>query len=623
METSSSPKYRYPKLPPTYIRVLELQPSTSPTASLACQLTLQRIHERPYEALSYVWGKPTVFESTIQCQDGEDETSAGSLAITANLGTALLAYRHAVKPRRLWVDAICIKQEDQDERQAQVRMMGDIFHNASQVLCWLGAFADPAADEHTALLAIDFLREFNKSRLEHLQQAQALVHGRERGTVNAVDLTHEAAHVDSCWKAIKVFFDCEYFHRAWIIQEIGLAHRAIISWGRSDICIDWREVAEFVLFLDDNGASVINHLELKSWVCNHINLVWSKRDDGKPIFDFSEVLHWARVHLSTDPRDYVYSLLGHPSAVIDGSLIIEPKYTLSTAEVYTNLAVNTIEKTNSLHILAFVDHSETPSFLDIPTWVPDWHALNLVAPMRYPTQAAAKEGNDITIDRLPGRGSCICCSGFVIDKVCAISDMINPKELALNDYEAETRKTIPFLIDHLYERLVLNRDCGPSSGGNFVHALSSVLTGAMRGTAAADSGATMHQQRSDCAAYILESHKLRITGDSQGFFNSLTAEDKEETQRLASGGSANQFVQDMTWTSMCRKVFRTAAGHIGLGPRILAHGDVCVVIHGSVYPLILRQVQGGHYQLIGPALLYGFMNREAQEVCEVEELRIC
>jgi hypothetical protein len=83
---------------------------------------------------------------------------------------------------------------------------------------------------------------------------------------------------------------------------------------------------------------------------------------------------------------------------------------------------------------------------------------------------------------------------------------------------------------------------------------------------------------------------------------------------MAARGSADQFVQDMTWTSMCRKVFRTAKGHIGLGPRIMKEGDLCVVVLGAVYPMVLRKCDG-YFQLVGPALLYGFMNGEAEKLC--------
>ncbi|KAJ6788679.1 hypothetical protein PWT90_07255 [Aphanocladium album] len=598
--------YKHTKLQPGYIRVLELQPSAAADVGLACRLRAQKITDAPYEALSYVWGKPSVFHRSIWCVD-EDQASSGNgiLHIGGNLARALLAYRRTDQARQIWVDAICIQQDDLDERLSQVRMMGDIFRNATQVLCWLGAFQDPATEEYLALTAIHFLREFNRDQTKETLSSEEIASDRE---------------LFKCWDAVKAFFDCEYFHRAWIIQEIGLARRAWLSWGRSDICIDWSEVAHFVLFLDDNGASVINELDLKSWVCNHINLVWSNNPDGTPLYDFSEVLHWARVHLSTDPRDYVYSLLGHTSAVVDGQLLIQPLYTLSTAEVYTNLVVNTIQRTRSLHILAFVDHGEEPNPMGLPTWVPDWHALNLVAPLRCPTFAAAAQYGSVAVEKNARGKPLLRCRGAKISTVRAYSDMIEPKELAITDYTTEMKKRLPFLLDRIYEQLVLTPpDQMRPSADYFISALSFILTGAFRGTAAAASGSARDQQRADCAAHAVNAEAMRATctsAQSGSFLGSLSAEERKQVETLASPGCATQIVQDMTWTSMCRRVFITEDGQLGLGPRIVASDDVVAVIPGSKYPLVLRKTNATvtvEYELVGPALLYGFMDNEVAQ----------
>lgn len=149
--------------------------------------------------------------------------------------------------------------------------------------------------------------------------------------------------------------------------------------------------------MDANGASVINYLQLKSWVSNHINLVWATDSSGRPIHSFVEVLHWVRVHRSTDPRDYIYALLSHPNAKVNGSLLVQPNYTITPAQAYIELALNVIEWTNSLQILAFVDHHEESGVLILLSWVPDWHALNLVAPLRYPTQGATETDSSISV----------------------------------------------------------------------------------------------------------------------------------------------------------------------------------------------------------------------------------
>ncbi|ORY70513.1 heterokaryon incompatibility protein, partial [Pseudomassariella vexata] len=562
-------RYTYSPLPPGCIRVLELHPWASTNAALRCRVIVQQIDEAPYEALSYVWGDKTPY-ADVHCHDGgiDDEKGEndGVASIGANLAKALMAFRLPDESRRLWVDAVCINQEDLSERQSQVRLMGQVFRDASHVLCWLGGFEDPELGQKKAGVAIDFLRRFNAAPREVLREAQDYLHA-----TNAHTPTHKPT-LES-WLLIKDLFDVEYFHRAWIIQEVGLARKARLYWGNTETWVDWDEVAAFARFMDDNGASVINYFELKSWVCNHINLVWEmKPDDGLPKFNFVEVLHWARIHRSTDPRDYVYALLGHPSATESGTrgLIVEPDYKIGTPEAYTNLAVSDIRRSEGLHVLAFVDHGEKPESRrkGLPTWVPDWHALNLVAPLRSPTQAAPKTDGGIEVLTADEEVK-LCCRGFVLGTVIGMTEMIDPKELVVTSLEAEMKKGVPFLVDHIWDRIVKQPESPLESSEQFIDALSFVLTGGHLGTDKADSGERRYQQRADYAAFILKFEQIRPNNSSPGFLHSLMPEDRKAVEKLASKGSAAQFVQDMTWTSMCRKVFRTKKGHIGLGPRIM------------------------------------------------------
>jgi hypothetical protein len=43
-------------------------------------------------------------------------------------------------------------------------------------------------------------------------------------------------------------------------------------------------------------------------------------------YNFLEMLEVTRNKKASDPRDYVYALLGHPSALINGVRIVEPDY---------------------------------------------------------------------------------------------------------------------------------------------------------------------------------------------------------------------------------------------------------------------------------------------------------
>lgn len=58
--------------------------------------------------------------------------------VTKNLGAALQKLRLPDGARKIWIDALCINQDDVLERNEQVRLMGEIYSRCSRVIVWLG-----------------------------------------------------------------------------------------------------------------------------------------------------------------------------------------------------------------------------------------------------------------------------------------------------------------------------------------------------------------------------------------------------------------------------------------------------------------------------------------------------
>jgi hypothetical protein len=59
------------------------------------------------------------------------------LKITKNLHSALLHLRDTNKCVTTWIDQICINQDDVEERNRQVRLMGRIYREARNFIAWL------------------------------------------------------------------------------------------------------------------------------------------------------------------------------------------------------------------------------------------------------------------------------------------------------------------------------------------------------------------------------------------------------------------------------------------------------------------------------------------------------
>lgn len=84
---------------------------------------------RGYEALSWCWGKEPRCEKMLIHSD----QLLSSFNVSPNLMSALRALRLENEPRMVWVDAICINQEDDEEKSKQVARMDEIYASASTV----------------------------------------------------------------------------------------------------------------------------------------------------------------------------------------------------------------------------------------------------------------------------------------------------------------------------------------------------------------------------------------------------------------------------------------------------------------------------------------------------------
>ncbi|KAK0642195.1 heterokaryon incompatibility protein-domain-containing protein, partial [Cercophora newfieldiana] len=113
------------------IRLVELSPG-EPEDMLCLDMYEVSLDDEPiYQALSYEWGEK-MGSISVRCGDSHH------LLVTPNLETALLHLRSREKTMILWIDALCINQNDMQERSKQVSMMKRIFLGASSVFLWIG-----------------------------------------------------------------------------------------------------------------------------------------------------------------------------------------------------------------------------------------------------------------------------------------------------------------------------------------------------------------------------------------------------------------------------------------------------------------------------------------------------
>lgn len=118
------------------IRLLTLLPGSGEISCRLAECPLEDAKGR-YKAVSYTWkGGTAMVQKCIYCED------FGKVEVTPNLYAVLCRLRHATDTVVVWVDRICIDQNNTEERTHQVGMMRDIYANSSGVIIWLGAGGD-------------------------------------------------------------------------------------------------------------------------------------------------------------------------------------------------------------------------------------------------------------------------------------------------------------------------------------------------------------------------------------------------------------------------------------------------------------------------------------------------
>ncbi|RYP74058.1 hypothetical protein DL771_003247 [Monosporascus sp. 5C6A] len=306
-----------------------------------------------YEALSYAWGNKGAGKDIII--DGE------RLGIFENLEAALRRLRKPNEWRTLWIDAICINQDDSTEKQEQIPLMHKIYGRAQQVCIWLGESTgtSPIAMRHINAVRYGTLREILLGAWETglFDQKHSWWFGNKemlkvmRSKVSVYDwtsLTEELVHGE-----IRELLARPWWKRAWVVQEAVLAKKLLIMCGPE--IAPWEYIGQATKRVRGGGAS----LETGSLFGQRVGSTYTfpdetymqisaYRDRQKPAPLF-QLLYDFRDLSCADPRDKIYAFLGLAAETTD--IEVQPDYTADAAAVYRVFAHQAIEKTRTLDVL--------------------------------------------------------------------------------------------------------------------------------------------------------------------------------------------------------------------------------------------------------------------------------
>lgn len=561
--------YQHRPLPSKgYIRRLILEPASDPRDPLIGRLEIIELKDaperHPFEAVSYAWGPKNTDKIMI---DGRP------LAINAGSSEALRQVRKPDRRRALWVDEICIYQDDAKEKAHQVLHMGEVYKASGCTLICLGPGSEPEDGWHAREVA-GLINDVNKMMDLEFKKSSF----RWDWDSFPYPQPDDPLVVPKRWESWNELARCKWFDRGWVMQEAALGPDGCVLWAGVEI--PWSSLIRAYCWLVRRavvpGATYIWSVHSRTYARHQRKEAGTLYKDHEaarlramPILN---MLDDARQATLTEPKDRIYAFLALPTsdhAMSD--LGIQPDYekTTSHLEVYKDFAIRYLEKTGDLNLLCFVEYGDAESVLDLqlPSWVPRWDCGADVSPLVL--DSTAQNSNNtilgVTDDRLALR-----VRGIVLDSVKYVSE----NEMQLNN------------LDPVGQVEQLWREIRPQSArypGPHQSRLSlAFLQAACRRRAKGEQGSWVRAQKA--FAQLLQADQPMAIGTTH----------HEEAQRISNLAVLQLYR---------RRLILLSGGYYGVTPRVTREGDVCAIVHGAGLPLILREVAGSEnrYRVLGAA----------------------
>ncbi|KAI1097274.1 HET-domain-containing protein [Jackrogersella minutella] len=628
-----------------------------------------------FVALSYVWGDQSIRR--------EIYVNDVPVSVTASLESALRELRNHSRIQQgflIWVDALCINQEDLDERAAQVARMNDIYHRAWHVVIWLGP------EENRSDLAVLALRYMSL----HAKQGDVLSKLYKRVEAYIVRLpfmqwkhTHTSLHIrKAALNAIHHLLARSYWRRLWIIQEVVLGSRkSPVLCGSSSILL--KDIFDALQVMKEDGDTLGQYIIFSARGTGQQR--WNIM--GEDTYEISEKL-WERpvaitalqaleTNLSTpnrgvydalllsreanatDERDRVYGILGLPQ--IAGNVKLLPNYNLKASETFILFSVTLLASgdVNGLRLVnspvprigtryfksTHFSRPRAPKLIrrhrtihrgcehNLPSWVICWSCprnpaqpfLNRVSTLPFLPYVPATTPQIMN-------GNLLTVKGMIFDTITTLSAFHateSDKFYPHNDPDppqspygsrAETREA-------LARTLVGNDPDGPNPSVILHPTIWS--TGIMG----------VDNNIFGLKDFYYRNRALRLfDGWSLDSFI-REAEPKPISRRIRDTASTAPRILNVTAahrealaTSMrrlgWRRLVTTQTGYLGLVPAATKMGDVVTVLTGCNAPLVLRPEGKGRFSVVGEAYVHWVTEQDLHQrlekgICTLGDICIC
>jgi hypothetical protein len=362
-------------------------------------------------AISYTWGDPmgnrhrstAQGESKIQPKEKMIYCNNIALPITSNLFCLLSRLRQTKCDCWIWADAICVNQDDDKERSAQVQLMADIYAKASEVLVWLGEHDNYSNDAFGKIIAMS--KASKQNNLQVKTGTRLLTNSLSEASVTLMLGIPPAQ--DKFFESIAALLTRAWFSRVWTLQEAVLAHHPQVMCGESvldmtyfldAISLKYLKSAEGMALLSESYAGgsreetngtypqslatlatgLIEIAALREILASS-NHSW--KSSAQALYQM--LLSYKRRD-ATDVRDFVYAYLPISSKFQqpEETDFLVPDYEKSATEVFIEATNYIIKSLQHLNILALCCstrlkgnsvQSEPGRLAGLPSWTPSYN----------------------------------------------------------------------------------------------------------------------------------------------------------------------------------------------------------------------------------------------------------
>ncbi|KAF2434936.1 hypothetical protein EJ08DRAFT_730080 [Tothia fuscella] len=593
-----------------------------------------------YEAVSYVWGSSQSTQ-TIPLIDG------CALSVTASLAEALPYLTKSCRTGYLWIDQVTINQASISERNAQVKVMGEIYRRSFRCMIWLNSDLthDTGLDiqwnwtHGTGEAVRRFFRSFldvDSQRLWQQDRAE-----ESQTSVNATNTSDQSLQLNMR-EHLLWFLEHAWFNRTWVYQEFVLASQTVFLIGDFELSgneiesafdLGWLQSAAWLetfgkrLNINSRRASIYresrgfkfllaanqSRLLFNNFHKSSHNLALGDRFTAYDVLAFADILERMGASQAQNDRDHVYAFLGLAPCLLRHMKV---DYSLTVEETFAAMMKAMVKESGSLDFLCYT-RTETDvsrSKLRLPSWVPDWtfYATNVHMLCHDNLFDAVGPGFSLPsvtkcrhYDPPSSNWNELVVAGKTLDTVLFKLEPFSLYQVtpSLDVNFAESSGCLPWEIATLdmfmAEMAERNYPEGPHISRKALLRtllMDGVYWATITALTSGESPYRIGQKTIGLPHYEKIKDVISALLESDRF----TCDDLPHAANL-------QTLHELSKVQYRRRIACCEHGRLALAPDRVQEGDKITLLHGSRVPVILRPRPGGSYIVIGQCYYDGAM----------------